>query len=101
MAVGAPATPASPARSDFEGKVDCEKGVVGEVMLANVLAEPSIVVDNAAESCASGCSEVSVVEGKFWAAEMAMYVSIHLAGRRWTQALARSQPKGPNEIQAM
>lgn len=63
--MGAPDNPASPARSDFEGRVDCEKGVVGEVMLANVLAEPFVVADKAAESCASGCSEGSVVEGIF------------------------------------
>jgi hypothetical protein len=39
--VGSKFDESSRERSDFEGSVDCEKGVIGEVKPADVLAAPA------------------------------------------------------------
>jgi hypothetical protein len=81
----APATPAFPPpgidesyvaescldNSDFEGSADCEKGVVGEVMPAEVLA-PSLLPLKDVDSCRGCLSVEDAGVGGLWRTERAM-----------------------------
>lgn len=66
-------------RSDFEGSADCEKGVIGEAKLAEVLAAP-VELGNAVLSCGGAWFALLTGVGGLWRADMAMYVSTHFAG---------------------
>lgn len=96
MGVGcAPATPALPPpgvvgsnvfessreSSDFDGSADCEKGVIGEVKLAEVLAAPVELPGNDVASCGGAWFALLTGVGGLCRADMAMYVSTHFAGK--------------------
>jgi hypothetical protein len=49
--VGSNVDESSRERSDFEGSADCEKGVIGEVRLAEVLAAPAEFTGKDVLSC--------------------------------------------------
>lgn len=64
--------------NDFEGRADCENGVVGDVRPAAVLALPFAFADKTVDSC----GEVGLLTAGVAAllmAERAMYVSTHRA----------------------
>lgn len=65
--------------SDFEGSADCEKGVMGEAKLAEVLAAPAELAGNAVLSCRGAWFALLTGVGGLWSADMAMYVSTHFA----------------------
>jgi hypothetical protein len=67
--------------SDFEGSADCEKGVIGEAKLAEVLAAPAELAGNAVLSCGGPLFVLLTGVGGLWRTDMAMYVSTHFAGR--------------------
>lgn len=49
--VGSNVDESSLERSDLEGSADCEKGVIGEARLAEVLAPPAALAENDVLSC--------------------------------------------------
>ena len=49
--VGSNVDESSLERSDLEGNADCEKGVIGEARLAEVLAPPAALPENDVLSC--------------------------------------------------
>jgi hypothetical protein len=66
--------------SDLDGSADCEKGVIGDVKLADVLAAPAKFVGKDVLSCGGACAALLTGVGGLCMAEMAMYVSKHFAG---------------------
>lgn len=65
--------------SDLEGSADCEKGVMGEARLAEVLAAPVELAGNAVLSWGGAWFALLTGVGGLWRADMAMYVSTHFA----------------------
>lgn len=49
--VGSNVEESSRDKSDFEGSADCEKGVIGDARLADVLAAPAEFTGNEVLSC--------------------------------------------------
>src|SRR5690242_5084345 len=85
--VGSNAFESSRESSDFEGRADCEKGVIGEVRLAGVLAAP-VKPPNDVLSCGGAWFALLTGTGGLCSADMAMYVSTHFAIRSKLVAVA-------------
>lgn len=66
-------------RSDLEGSADCEKGVIGEARLADVLAAPAEFAENDVLSCRGAWFALLTGVGGLCMADRAMYVSKHFA----------------------
>jgi hypothetical protein len=73
-------------RRDFDGKADLEKGVMGDVRLADVLVAPSPDAENEVFRLAAGSPTAG-----FWAADREMKVSTHFAKNE----MDRGQPPYP------
>lgn len=78
---------------DFEGSVDCENGVVGDVRPAEVLAPPFAFEGNAVISWGRGWFAVLAGVGGLCMAERAMYVSTHFARLSSRQLCLRSKKR--------
>jgi len=70
----------------LEGRVDWENGVVGDVMLADVLATPFALVENDVVSWGGGWFAVLAGVGGLCIAERAIYVSRHFATKERVSA---------------
>lgn len=81
-------------RRDFEGKADCENGVMGDVMPADVLAPPAAFPEKDVISWGGDWLDLLTGVGGLCMAERAMYVSRHLA----TQARISFLPSFPNKV---
>lgn len=79
-------------RRDLEGKADCEKGVIGEVRLADVLAPPAAAPEKDVINCGGDWfGLLRGVEG-LCMADRAIYVSRHFAAE--DQLLILEKRKG-------
>lgn len=76
--VGSKAFESSRERRDLDGRADCEKGVIGEARLAEVLAAP-VAPPNDVLSCGGAWFVLLTGTGGLCRADMAMYVSTHFA----------------------
>ena len=76
--VGWKAFESSSERRDLDGRADCEKGVIGEARLAEVLAAP-VAPPNDVLSCGGAWFVLLTGTGGLCRADMAMYVSTHFA----------------------
>jgi hypothetical protein len=77
--VGSNVDESSLERSDFEGRADCENGVIGEARLAAVLAAPAAVEGNDVLSCGGAWFALLTGVGGLCMTDSAMYVSKHFA----------------------
>jgi hypothetical protein len=66
---------------DFDGNADCEKGVIGDVKLADVLAPPAAFAEKEVISWGGGWLALLTGVGGLCIVEMAIYVSRHFAVR--------------------
>lgn len=66
-------------RRDFDGRADCENGVVDEARPTETPADPLVVAENTLFRSSGGLSEESFDRSTFCEAEIVMYVSMHLA----------------------
>lgn len=65
--------------SDFDGKADCENGVMGDVSPAAVLAPPAAFRSNDVVSWGGAWLALLIGVGGLCKADNAMYVSRHFA----------------------
>lgn len=83
-------------KSDLDGKADCEKGVVGDVKLAEVLDAPLVVEGKAVVSCGGACAATLAEVAGLFLADSSMYVSTHFAAAsRQTWVLRIADQKLP------
>lgn len=66
-------------RSDLDGNADCEKGVIGDARLAEVLAPPAAFPENDVLSCGGAWLALLTGVGGLCITDSAMYVSKHFA----------------------